>query len=135
MLDQRDDPSRHEPGGPHGSAAPGELADLDEAAPVHHLDPAARPGRSHLVSLGRIAARIDDDLDPVASHVRPTRSTQGFSSTSDTYPFSGAAPASDRQMRRTPEMRATSQAWHSPRDTLHTKPLMPLTRQPRLPRL
>ena len=42
VLDQRHHPAGHEPGGPDRGAGPGHLADLDDPAPVGHVDPAKR---------------------------------------------------------------------------------------------
>src|SRR4029078_5919978 len=67
VLDQRQDPARHEPRAADGGAAAGDLDDLDDAAAGVDLDAAAVAG-GHDVVGADLTARIDDDLHPVAAH-------------------------------------------------------------------
>jgi hypothetical protein len=67
MLDQRQHPIRHEPGGPNSRPAARHLRDLDDPATRPHLDAASGTSRHHLIR-PRVAARIDDDLDAVTFH-------------------------------------------------------------------
>ena len=69
MLDEGDQPARHEPARPDGRAAAGHLADLDDAAGGRDLEPAAVLRGRDLERLDALA-RIDHDFDPIASHTR-----------------------------------------------------------------
>ena len=62
--DAGDDAGGHEPGRADGGTAAGDLGDLDQSAPVRHVDPATGAGRLDLVGAG-VAAGVDDDLDLV----------------------------------------------------------------------
>src|SRR5439155_6311951 len=67
MLDEGDQPARHEPAGPHRRAAAGDLADLDDATGRRHLESAAVLRRDDVEGLNALAG-VDDDLDAIASH-------------------------------------------------------------------
>jgi hypothetical protein len=69
VLDQRDDPTRHEPARPDGRAAAGHLGDLDDAAGGRNLEAAAVLRRRDLERLDALT-RIDYDLDSIALHAR-----------------------------------------------------------------
>lgn len=68
MLDQGDDPARHEAAGPDGRAAAGHLGHFDDTASGRHLEPAAVLRRRDLECLDALAG-IDHDLDAIALHV------------------------------------------------------------------
>jgi hypothetical protein len=67
VLDDGDHPVGHEPAGPDHLAAPGDLGDLDDAAPGGDLDPAPGTGGLDLEPLDA-ASGIDHDLHPVTLH-------------------------------------------------------------------
>jgi hypothetical protein len=67
VLDQREDATRHEPGRPYGSPAPGHLRDRHDAATGLDLDPAAVPGRDDLIGAD-LPTRIYDDLHAITAH-------------------------------------------------------------------
>ena len=84
MLDEGDQPARHEPAGPDRRPATGDLADLDDAAGGRDLEPPAVLRRRDLERLDRPGPGVDHDLDPIATHARtvapppdarPTRSS------------------------------------------------------------
>jgi hypothetical protein len=70
MLDEGDDPVRHEPPGSDGRSAPCDLRDLDDPASGRDLEPAAVAGRDDVERLHAALSRVDHDLDPIASHSR-----------------------------------------------------------------
>src|SRR5277367_35841 len=81
ILDERDNPARHEARGPDRRAGAGDLGDLDQTAPRGNLDTAPRARRADLIR-SRTVADIDDDLDAItlqAAHLA--------SRTSIRYPF------------------------------------------------
>src|SRR3954447_6383361 len=67
MLDQREHPGRHEPRGSHRRATAGHLGDLDYAAAVTDLHPAAGPSGADRVAATAVA-RVDHDLDRITHH-------------------------------------------------------------------
>src|SRR4051794_18501275 len=67
VLDERNDPARHEPRRAHGLAGARDLGDLDDAAPGGDLDPATRTCRGDLVH-PRAVVCGDDDLDTITLH-------------------------------------------------------------------
>src|SRR3954471_1537134 len=69
MLDQGDQPVRHEPASPHRDSTPGDLADLDVAAARDNLDPSSSLGRGDLERLDALAC-VDHGLDAVSLHGR-----------------------------------------------------------------
>jgi hypothetical protein len=67
MLDECDQPARHEPAGPNRRAPPRDLGDLDDAASGRHLDAAPGPRRNDLERLDALA-RVDHGLHSIALH-------------------------------------------------------------------
>jgi hypothetical protein len=67
MLDQRKHPAGHETRGPHWCAGSRHFGYLDDAATVADLYSPPGPGRDDVVAANG-AARVDDDLDPIAFH-------------------------------------------------------------------
>ena len=69
MLDERDEPARHEPPRPNRRAAARHLRDLDDATRGRHLDPTTGARRNDLERLHALPG-IDDCLDAIALHER-----------------------------------------------------------------
>lgn len=67
VLDEGDQPARHEAAGPDRRPAAGDLADLDDAPGGRDLEPPAVL-RGHDVERLDTLARVDHDLDAIASH-------------------------------------------------------------------
>ena len=67
VLDQSQDPVRHEARGPHGRSAARDLGDGDDPASGLDLDPASVAGGDDLVGAD-LVSRIDHDLNPVTAH-------------------------------------------------------------------
>src|SRR5207253_728661 len=67
VLDEGDESARHEPARPDGRTAAGDLADLDDTARGRHFEPPPVLGRDDVKRL-RPLARVDHDLNPIASH-------------------------------------------------------------------
>src|ERR1700722_18311254 len=77
VLDERDDPAGHEPGGTHQRARPGDLVHLDHAPHGAHLDLPPGPRGAYLVGL-RAVSGIDHDLDAVPLHGTSPRTERTF---------------------------------------------------------
>ena len=67
MLDDGDDPARHEARRAHDLPAPGDLGDLHGAAGDHHVDPSPFAGRDDFEAADLVPG-IDQDLDAIAFH-------------------------------------------------------------------
>jgi hypothetical protein len=65
VLDERNDPACHEPGGAHRFAGARHLDDLDNAATRRDLNAATRPCRDDLVG-SRTVVCSNNGLDPIA---------------------------------------------------------------------
>jgi len=69
VLDERDQPARHESSRAHRVAGPSDFAHLDDASRCHDLDPPTGSRRDDLERL-RALTGIDHRLDPIALHDR-----------------------------------------------------------------
>jgi hypothetical protein len=67
MFDESEHPRGHEPRRAHRRPAAGHFGDLDQPAPVRHLDPPSGAGRLDRVGAAAVTG-VDDDLDPIANH-------------------------------------------------------------------
>jgi hypothetical protein len=67
MLDDGDDPRRHEAGRADGTTRAGHLGDLDRAAGAGDLDTPAGAARHDLEALDTVT-HVHDDLDPITLH-------------------------------------------------------------------
>jgi hypothetical protein len=65
MFHEGEHTAGHEPSRAHRRSTAGDLGDLHNPTPMSDLDPAADASCLDLVRLGRAAAGIDDDFDPI----------------------------------------------------------------------
>src|SRR3954468_24153367 len=117
MLDEGDQPARHEPTGADRRAAAGHLADLHDTARRRDLEPATVLRRDDVERLGPLP-RVDDDLDPISTHpptIAPSNPAPWADATLERLDRrgcratdrrrGGASPPRGRDRRRPPDAR------------------------------